>query len=205
MNYKEILIRANISNEDILETYMYGSRVYGNFRKNSDWDFIVILKDGKKLSEQFSDNLININFYTATEHLERLNEMEISALECLYLSEQFILKKNSNLYESFKLDLIKLRHSLSAKSSNSWVKAKKKLTVPADYNDIVGKKSLWHSIRIIDFGIQIATKCSIVDYGSCNYFYDEIMFCSDWSELFEKYKLKYNTILTEFRKVAPKE
>ena len=211
MNYDEIVKRIGIQEDTILGVYMYGSRVYDNFRKNSDHDFIVILANGFKTEEQYSDNLINVNFYTQNEHRDRVVSCEPSALEVAFLPKEFILhdwqagmhsNETANMKNKYKLD--SLRRSFSEKSSNSWVKAKKKLTVPESYNDLVGKKSLWHAIRIIDFGIQIATHGKIVDYGSCNYFYDEVMYCNDWSELFEKYKKQYNEICTQFRLVAPK-
>jgi len=208
--YKELLTRTGINEDAVLGAYMYGSRVYGNFRKNSDYDFIVILEEGFKTQEQFSDNLINVNYYTLSEHRSRLLSCEPSAMEVTCLKDEFILEDMLNgLHYNTMNDVAGrlhiLRAAFSEKSSNSWVKAKKKLTVPESYNDSVGKKSLWHSIRIIDFGIQIAKNGWITDYGSCNHFYDEVMYCNDWSELFEKYKKQYNEICTEFRKVAPKE
>lgn len=200
--YEELLTRTGLKDSEVVCAYMYGSRVYGNARKNSDWDFIVVL-GSRKQKEQFSDNLINVNFYSSEEHHDRLHAHEPSALECYFLPDEFKLKENVNFH--FRIDVTSLRHAYSAKSSNSWVKAKKKLTVLESYNDSVGKKSLWHSIRLIEFAIQIATEGKIVDYSCSNHFYDEVMYCNDWSELFDKYKQKYNATLTEFRKVAPKE
>jgi len=204
--YQELLKRTGYKDDQVIEAYMYGSRVYGNSRSDSDWDFIVIIKANQIHTEQFSDNLINVNFYYLHQHHQRINEHEPSALECVFLPEKFILKlKDPNFYKSFKPDLVKLRHAFCAKSSNSWVKAKKKLTVPESYNDSVGKKSLWHAIRIIFYGIQISTEGKITNYACCNGFYDNVMYCNDWSELYEIYKTKYNETLTEFRKHAKKE
>ncbi len=198
---QDILKKTNLNDSDVIAVYPYGSRVYGTVRKNSDYDFIVILRN-KKPSEQYSDRLININFYTANEHQARLNEHEISALECYFLPDELILKK-SNIF-GFKLDLAKLRHALSAKASNSWVKAKKKLTVEKDYDLDLGRKSLFHSLRILDYGIQIATHGKITDYGSCNELFKEIMNHYDWKSMFEHYKLHYNHISSKFREIAPK-
>lgn len=211
--YDDIVKKVGINEDAVIGLFMYGSRVYGNARKNSDWDYIMIVNNGFKVNEQYSDNLINVNIYTESEHRQRLADMEPSAMEVACLPEEFILSSwvngiNLRALEDIvgnKHNLDKLRTAYSAKSSNSWVKAKKKLTVPESYNDSVGKKSLWHSIRLIDFGIQIATHGKIINYGSCNHFYDEVMYCNDWSELFEKYKKQYNEICTEFRKVAPKK
>jgi hypothetical protein len=204
--FDEILKKTGLGDSDIVAAFQYGSHVYGTARKNSDYDFIVITN--KKRNEQYSDRKININFYTYDEHQQRLNDHEISALECAYwLPHGFIVKNPSPLVTkpfTFELDLVKLRHSLSAKSSNSWVKAKKKLTVEKDYDLDLGRKSLFHSFRIIDFGIQIATHGRIIDYNSCNYLFCEIMNCYTWDQMFDQYKERYNTLCSDFRKVAPK-
>jgi hypothetical protein len=212
MNYKEILKRTKLDDADVVCLYPYGSRVYGNFHKNSDYDFIIIVK--KKLTDQFSDNLINVNFYTIAEHQQRLDDHEISALECHFLAFSDTLKGTRELEEDhgviqrhyfrFVLDTVKLRHSLSAKSSNSWVKCKKKLTIPQDFDLNIGRKSMFHSFRIIEFGIQIATHGKIVNYASCNDLYKEIMGYYEWTDLFDVFKLRYNALLTEFRKLAAK-
>jgi predicted nucleotidyltransferase len=200
MKYEDILKRVGLNDNDVINAYQYGSRVYGNYNKKSDFDFIFVVK--KVINEQFSDNQININFFTLNDHVNRVKEHEISALETLFLSKEYILKE-SQVFD-FKLDKSKLRHSLSAKSSNSWVKAKKKLTIPQDYDLNIGRKSLFHSFRIIDFGIQIANNGVINDYSSCNELYNEIMSYYEWSELFNTFKLRYNQLISDFRKVAEK-
>ena len=217
--YEDMLRRTNLSDKHVLCAYMYGSRVYGNYKKDSDYDYIVVISRDYSLDKatpksfdteagmQFSDNLINVNLYFIDEYRKRITDHEPSALECVFLPEEFILKScpiPEQDYFDDVLDLGKLRHAFSAKSSNSWVKAKKKLTVPDSYNDLVGKKSLWHSLRLLDFGTQIANYKRIIDYASCNYFYDEVMYCKEWVEMFEKYKKTYNSMCTEFKKVAPK-
>jgi len=187
--------------ENNLNIYSYGSRVYGTYNNKSDYDYIVIVKN--KITEQFSNNKININYYTVEEHQQRLDDNEISALETFYLDPTYIIKKTVDF--KCKIDLSKLRHSLSAKSSNSFVKAKKKLTVQKDYDLNIGKKSLFHSFRIIYFGIQLAKFNKIADYSECNNLYNEIMSGYDeWDKLFETYKKKHNELLTEFRILAPK-
>jgi len=206
MTYEEILKRTGLNDSEVVNCYQYGSRVYGSFRKDSDYDFIVIVKN--KVSDQFSDNLINVNFFTPEDHQHRLDEHEISALECFFLAPEYIWKNARNY--AFRLDLSKLRHSLCAKSSNSFVKAKKKITVEVEKRveenpEDVGKKSLFHSFRIIEFGKQIAQTGKITDYGCSNGLFKEIMYSYfDWNVLFEEYKKKYNNLLTEFRLLAPK-
>jgi len=133
-----------------------------------------------------------------------LDEHEISALECLFLppSPPFVMLNKLN-YE-FKLDLPKLRKAISHKSSNSFVKCKKKLEVEHDY--YIGKKSLWHSLRMLMFGTQIAKFGEIVNYCEANKFWKEIVMSerNDWLYFKEKYQPIFNELSTEFRKVAPK-
>lgn len=216
MNLEHILSKKLFNQSDLVAVYPYGSRVYGTAGKKSDYDYIIVLNVKENplwKSAQYSDTLMNINFYSADEHQQRIADHEISALECFFLPQSMVLydvfhplsKKSKVAPFKFKLDLPTLRSSLSAKSSNSWVKAKKKLTVEKDYDIDLGRKSLFHSMRVIDFGIQIAESGAIHDYGSCNDLFREINQCYSWGELFLRYKQRYNHMLSKFKKVAPKE
>lgn len=205
MTYKELLQKIGVDDKNILNVYQYGSRVYGtaNYNTQSDYDFIIITNE-KQPNEQFSDNTINVTFYTPLEFSDKLDAHEISMLECYFLPDHNVWKEQMRF--KFKLDLSKLRHSLSQKSSNSFVKAKKKLTVEKDYDLRLGKKSLFHSLRIIRYGIQIAINEKIVDYSECNDLFKEIMDSyDDWEQLFEVYKAQHNAVMTEFRLLAPKD
>lgn len=189
-----------MEDKNVINAYSYGSRVYGNFSKHSDYDFIFVVKN--RTNEQYSDNLININFYTEEGHKQRIEEHEISALECLFLDKVHILKETIKI--PFKLNISKLRHSLSKKSSNSWVKCKKKLTVKEDYDMNLGRKSMFHSFRIIDYGIQITKNGRIEKYDSCNELFTEIFLYYDWDNLYNTFKPRYNQLLTNFRTLTHK-
>src|SRR5690606_20681238 len=104
----------------------------------------------------------------------------------------------------FKLDKSKLRRSISGTSSNSFVKCKKKLR-QGDY--YIGKKSLFHSLRILGFGIQIALTGKIVNYSAYNHYLDMIMDknTNDWSEYQKVFKPIFNHKKSEFRRLAPLE
>ena len=86
------------------------------------------------------------------------------------------------------------------------MKAKKKLIVEKDYDPYIGKKSLFHSLRIILFGIQIAQYGKIINYEEANIYYDivksEII---EWEYFKKKYQPIYNNLKTEFRKLAEKK
>lgn len=178
--------------------FNYGSRVYGTNNDSSDYDYIIVTDDPECADFRIGDD--DYHFYTENQFISKIANCEISVLECLYLPEEF---REGKMY-SANINLSTLRHSISKKSSNSWVKAKKKIEV---HNEIyLGKKSLWHSLRILMFGIQLAKHNKITDYSEANGLYTEIMEnqSKKYSDYKKKYQLVYNHLSTEFRKLASK-
>lgn len=166
--------------------FPYGSKVYHTTNPNSDIDWVYITE------EKFDGD----NVYTHKEFQELLNNHNIMALECYFLT---MFPKDKF---KFNLVLSKLRRSISATSSNSFVKAKKKIN-QGDY--YLGYKSLFHSLRILDFGYQIATTGTIYNYQSSSHHFWEIYNSGEtnWDYFKDKYQLVYNSLSTNFRKVAP--
>lgn len=187
--------------------YQYGSRVYGTEQPHSDWDYILI-SDQENVGEMIQ-GIVNVTCMTPSHFQKMLDQHHVSALECLFLAEKFVVKA-PELPWDFNLDLVKLRHSFSEKSSQSFVKAKKKFISPYDWAKEErerGKKSLFHSFRILTFGIQIAANKKITDYSAANHIFEEIMTnpANDWEDYRQRWKPEFNKLATEFKKLAPKE
>ena len=75
---------------------------------------------------------------------------------------------------------------LLSQSHCSWVKAKRKI----EHDDIIGgEKSLFHSLRILNFGLQILEKNIIYDFSNANYIWKEISDCNccEWDDYFKKW------------------
>ena len=180
----------------------YGSRVYGTASDKSDEDYMAVVLDrkcGTKTGEEYRHGNVNIHIYNRDDWQEQLHQHKIHTLEAYYLPD-----KLCKAHFQFKLDKTKLRHSLVEKASHSFVKAKKKIEVEKDY--YVGWKSLFHSLRILTFGQQMAESGSITDYAAANHYWFEILNNPNyqWAYFKEKYQPIYNQLSTEFRKVAPK-
>jgi hypothetical protein len=175
-------INKLINDSNILNLYYYGSTVYKSNNTQSDIDLIAVVNN-KSIGQIIDDN-INISFYTKEEFKVKLEEHDISALECLFLSNDFILKKTIDF--DVVINNYKLRCACSEKASNSFVKAKKKIQ---EGNIYIGQKSLFHSIRIIDFAIQIITHGRIINYESVS------------SILFEILKLEPNSVVSIFKPI----
>ena len=204
---------------NIISVYIYGSTVYGTSKPGSDFDLIVVVdrKDDVTIEPRaialareyfkLSFSKFDVNIYTEEEFLRGLEGMEISFLECVnnvraYGTEGTLIY--GKMHKMPKIVLPTLRDSISRKASNSWVKAKKKLTIQEDYSPNIGKKSAWHALRIIDFGIQLATAGRISDITSKTLEFFDVMDCETWDEIDTKFRPLYNSLSTEFRKVAPK-
>lgn len=186
--------------EDVV-LFPYGSRVYGTASEKSDYDYLAVIPENRRADTgtEFRHDEVNIHMFNRRDWQQQLDLHKIHALEAYFLPDGLCRQKFL-----FQLDLGKLRSELSEKASNSFVKAKKKIEKEKDF--YIGWKSLFHSLRILDFGIQIATKGKIENYGSANHLWVQIRDSQQyqWDYFKTTYQPVYNDLASEFRKVAPK-
>lgn len=203
---KESLVSLNnfkatygLTDRDII-VFPYGSRVYGTCSDKSDYDYNVVVPDScnAKTGTEVRHHNVNINAYSRSDWQQQLDIHKIHALEAYFLPDGECKRRFR-----FSLNLGTLRNEISQKASHSFVKAKKKIEVEKDF--LIGWKSLFHSLRILNFGLQIATEGKI-DYSAANHFWFDIINEPhyDWLFFKQKYQPIYNELATEFRKVAPK-
>jgi hypothetical protein len=196
---EEIIKVSGIHPTRILNIYLFGSRVYGNSTESSDWDVIMIAKTSSPETEIKTDKF-NIHVLTPDRFQDGLDQHNIRNIECIMAPDWAKLQEN----HKFKFDLVfnRLRHSVSHMNSNSWVKCKKKLQ-QGDY--YIGIKSIWHSMRMVMFGSQIARYGKIVDWNCANDIWKEIMSKTwTWDELDERFRKYNNELLSGFRIFATK-
>lgn len=179
--------------------FVYGSTIYGSNDEKSDIDTFVV---------GGSENFINCEIKNINDFQRLLDEQDIQAIE-IYSSNI----ENEVFTDLFKYEVNKdkLRTSISTITSNSWVKGKKKLTVMGDYDLRAGLKSVFHSIRILDFGIQIATHGKVVEWGNYNYVLKDLYKLSEqhkhhelWEQINSKYRKTFLKLSTEFKILCPK-
>lgn len=199
------IVKSKLINEyhiDIIKVYQYGSRVYGTNTPESDYDFIAISNTQLDTMNYSWDN-VDVTVYSVDEFQNRVDKHEISALECIWSDA------DDELF-TFTLDLVRLRDSISTKTSHCWVKGKKKITVgsipPKPMDKYIGLKSIFHAFRICDYGIQIAEFDKIVDYSRANHMWTALCGYSDssWDSIYNKFKSEFNSKMTEFRIHCPK-
>lgn len=179
----------------------YGSFVYGTNDHLSDRDYVVIVKDNVICDDQYKLHDGDYNIFWETQFQNLLNRQCIAAIEPFFTVPLY----GSLSQYTYKVDLPKLRADVSARASNSYVKCKKKLTCE-EGAERAGMKSLFHSLRMLEFGYQLATTGQITHFNSANHFLSEIYDIGpDWEKLKEHFQPIYNTLSSKFKEVAPKE
>lgn len=198
---KEMILRSfRLNNSEVLNIFPYGSRVYKTHGSDSDYDFIVVMdKDVKEFAVKI-DNM-NVHLYSVEEFQEQVNKHKISALECIFLPKELLLKKSHD----FKFDksifnksiLIK---SISEKAKKDWFQVKKRCQFD---NVWYAKKSLFHAFRIIDFGKQIIQHGKIENYSSSCDLWFEILHnpAESWESYEEQYQKVFDARMTEFKDI----
>lgn len=196
----EDIIRASkLHPSRIFNITIFGSRVYGTYNKDSDWDIIIVANNSVE-STEIRNGLYNIHVYTPDKFQSDLDWHRPNNLECIFAPNWAVLKEDKKF--SFKLNLAKLRHASSHVSSNSWVKSLKKIDSGEYY---IGIKSLFHSLRITMFSIQIVENNRIVDFSCANYIWNNIKSRRyTFDELDNEYRLLKNTLDSKFRKITNK-
>ena len=193
--------------------FQFGSTVYKN-KKPDDIDIIVVYNSDITNSDyQFKSGIYNVNAYHLTKFTSMLHAHKIDALECLFLpstSYSFISPILQSIFNSFVINKSTLRRSIASTCSNSYAKAKKKLLVKEDYDLEASVKSLWHSFRIMNFGIQIAETNKINDFKAMNQLFvvviqKYISTNGNWDEIHSEFKPLMNELHTKFKLLCPLE
>jgi hypothetical protein len=168
--------------------YIYGSQVYGTARSGSDWDIILVganLLAHEEIRKKIGDELLNIHIITPDKFSEGLKNHDIMNLECIFAPSWAKLQEKISM-EEFQVNPKKLIKNNLAQSFSSWKGGKMKLNDGDIYR---GLKSIFHSLKMLMFAIQILEHGKIVDYPQANYLYSEINDCDevDWDYFKEKY------------------
>lgn len=178
--------------------YVFGSRVYGTSKKNSDWD-IKLIANGTRSNLEMKHDIYNIHIITPQDFQDQLKQHKPGSVECVLAPDEFKIKTGDF---KFDMNIPSLRHSFSHTSSNSWVKAKKKL-LQNDYE--IGIKSMFHSLRIPIFGIQIAKTGKIHDFSEANWIWKKLRNQYwTWDQLDQEFRPIRNMIMSDFRNETEK-
>lgn len=228
-----MFINDLLKDNNIINLTIYGSFCYGTFCPNqSDIDILCIIADKEQflnsypfIGETVEDNIlsleeslynsknIEIHFYTKDNWLSQIKQNTEFMYE-VYFSK-YNLKYQWDWKSLVKKDTFLIRKAFSSKASNSFVKCKKKILVESlkenkEKNIYIAKKSLWHSLKIFTFGIELMEKdCITLENYSLIQCYHEIMDLNIggiklWEALSSTYKPLYNQLHTQFKLACDK-
>jgi len=184
-NADEIISLCNIRPFKVNNIFLYGSRVYGTAHSDSDYDLLVV--GGNLLERQeLHKGKFNIHIIIPTKFEENLRGHDVHMLECIWAPDFAIILNKRNFLKEFTLDKKKLKKKLLSQSHQSWMNGKRKI-IETDLHR--GSKSIWHSIRILQFGIQIVKHGRINDFQEANKLYTEIVDADEyrWNYYRDKY------------------
>lgn len=168
---EEICEKLNINIEDVWNIYPYGSRIYGNSNKKSDYDYIIVYKKSLLPSGAFKDNAkssadrtIQGTCYSRGGFIDAINNYQMPALEAIFLPKRKIVKKTFD-FKLVKVERKELAKKVITLASASWHSAI--LSIEDDNYDNACKNT-YHALRILLFGIQVKENGAITDYKVAN-------------------------------------
>jgi len=185
----EIIVASKVHPARVSNIYLYGSRVYGTNDIDSDYDILLIgssLLESQELYIATPAHKYNIHIHVPSRFEDDLRKHDIHALECIWAPEYAQIQVKRDYASEFKLDRMLMKKRLFGQSHDSWVKACHKIKETDMYR---GAKGIYHSLRILMFGIQIAKHGKIVDFTEGNSLYNEIMSADEYT--WDYYKNKY--------------
>lgn len=184
---KEDLIKAiGIHPLKIRDIFLYGSQVYGSATERSDYDIVVTagaLLPHEERRLTVNGAKLNIHIYTPDVFADCLKKHDIMNLECVFAPEWARLQEKNTLSKEVNIKKL-IAHNLT-QSYASWMGGKMKIQ---DGNIEKGIKSVFHSLRMLMFAIQIAEYGKIVDFTAGNALYDEMMYCCEYEWVYFKEK-----------------
>jgi len=176
LNETKILSELGISDE-VLAIYPYGSKVYGTDDEYSDSDFIIVMKSGMLSDGSFKSNAISNSdrtiqgvLYSRGGFIDAINNYDISVMECLSLPKDKVIKDVWG-FKLPKIDSKAMGKSIISKASNSLHICRRQHKFE-QYD--LAKRGLYHSLRVLDFGLQLKEYGSVIDLSSTNGLFKQI-------------------------------
>ena len=194
---KDIIDRTGLPPYKIRNIYIYGSRVYGTHTVNSDYDAIVVASS-LYLNHEIFDGAYNIHITTPDSFADKLRQHDINCFECIFAPEEAIIQNHIDYKKDVKIDNGQLKKMILSQSTWAWSKAQRRIERG---NIIGGTKSLFHSFRILKFGMQILRYGRITNFSEANYIWEEMSGCNDveWAPYQDKWTPAKRKIVKAFR------
>lgn len=188
---EEIIESAKIHPSRVKNIYMFGSRLHGINRNDSDYDYFVIastLNEHVEIKDKSENGMdLNIHVMTLDRFKKELNEYKMSRVESIFAPEEYKIMQKQPIQFLVKKD--KIKKYVPYQSHESWQIAKSRIQNQDD--SYRAKKSVYHSLRVLDYARQIIQFNKIVDFRSMNHVYEKLQSeeIKDWSDIKKEFFL----------------
>lgn len=179
-----ILRQFDIPQKDVVAIYPYGSRVYGCHTNTSDHDWVIVYRSYLLPSGAFKDNAISSDdrshqavCFSRTGFQAAIDAYEITALECAFLPKDQRILSTMN-FDIRKWEPKEMAAAIISKASASWHLAVEAIR---DMDEEKARKNIYHALRILGFGVQMAEMGRIADYSAYNHLRNAILHESDFT------------------------
>lgn len=188
--------------KDYFALYCYGSRVFGTSHINSDWDLVAAYED-PALHNVHVNQAVDMSVFSRAMFQEKINKHDDKILTCLFMPPEFVIIQPKEKWH-FELDVEKLWTVFSKKAAYHWKRGKHFFVKQPKRDDCfyVAKKELVHSLRTLDFGIQIAKYGKIQNMQTMISEYHRMMSSpsTSWKEYEDEWRPVYDVLFSDFRK-----
>jgi hypothetical protein len=182
----QAMVAAEWPQNQLLNIYLFGSRLYGVHKQNSDYDFIGICGGEYFYAYRLIDSTIpaemsptgealdiNINMMHLTYFKESLKDAYINSVMLCFIPPSFVFLELVDIRSEFLLHLPNIRQSVQMDSTHNFAKAKRLWRLGDFYT---AKKNIVHGIRYLNYSLQLlGPKGSIYDFTAGNEYWSEVM------------------------------
>jgi len=167
---EEIKDLTDLPEWKIKNVYIYGSRVYGTNRVDSDFDLLVVANSLDR-EREIKHPKFNIHINTPDKFRDDLFNYHITNLECIFAPKFARIQEDIVYNDLLNINIKEFRTKIFNQSFTAWNKAKMKFR---DKDITRGLKCVWNSIKMLLFGLQIVESGCIYDFSEGNEYWDEI-------------------------------
>ncbi len=115
----KILEIIGLEDRKVKNIYLYGSRVYGTCRADSDYD-ILVTACSMLVNEEFYVDNYNIHVTTPDVFEDKLRQHDIHALECIFAPDYAKIQISNDYRKNFVLNYRQLKKKLLSQSACAW-------------------------------------------------------------------------------------
>uniref|UniRef100_A0A6B2KYP1 Exonuclease domain-containing protein n=1 Tax=Arcella intermedia TaxID=1963864 RepID=A0A6B2KYP1_9EUKA len=186
-----VLDILGLEDEEVLNVYQYGSRVY-NMIEHKRWSFIIIVVDEYKGPSRYSRANIVAKVFTKSDFVHLLRENSSYSVLCVYLPQNNIWKNDWKV--NFILCLLKLKRNIPDLKE----KYVEKLWRNGDIKE--AKREFVRIYRILVFYLQILKYDKIINFEAANEYQKQISESKlQWEEFFLTYQPQIEKKKTKFQ------